>query len=90
MVYLERLKVRRVRENDTIIKRWRVIPYDELRQALKEDGKAFVEDINRKTAWGASRRLSAMMSKPVRAEVAFFQLQGSNEKVKGYYFKVSR
>ena len=86
---MDRLKVRRVHESDAIIKSWRVIPYPELIQVLKEDGMAFVEDINRKTAWGASRRLTALMKNPVTAEVAFFQFKGSNDKAKGYLFKVT-
>ena len=85
MVYLEKAKIHRVR-NEALYKRWKIIPYDELQQVLHEEGKAFVEDINRKTAWGAASRLSTRMRKSVKAQAAILEVNGG--KVEGYFFKV--
>ncbi|MEM2849041.1 MAG: hypothetical protein QXI36_02055, partial [Candidatus Bathyarchaeia archaeon] len=61
-------RVHRIREK--VVKYYRIIPYSELVEILKEDGEAFFEDtreepIRRQTVWKAARRLSETLGKKV-------------------------
>lgn len=63
---------------------YKIIPYDEIEEIFKSGGEAFVEGINRKTAWSASRILTKRLGKEIRAEKRFTLLKG--KEVYGYVF----
>jgi hypothetical protein len=75
-----------------VVKRYRIIPYNELVEILKEDGEAFFEDsleqpLKRGTVWRAARRLSEMVGKKVRADRALLRV-GDESAIEGYSFSV--
>ncbi len=78
-----------------VVKRYRVIPYDELADVLRREDEAFLEDgegelrLKRGTVWKAARRLSELVGMPVRAERAFLRFEGGSV-VEGYSFSVER
>lgn len=78
-----------------VVRRYRVIPYDELVDVLRRDDEAFLEDgegelkLKRGTVWRAARRLSELVGKPVRAERAFLRLEDGSV-VAGYSFSLEK
>ncbi|GAI06560.1 unnamed protein product [marine sediment metagenome] len=83
-------RVRRVKDRKLVVKHYKIIPYSELAEVLKEDGQAFFEDsqeepLKRGTIWRAARRLSELMEKKVVAKKALYRLD-SGESVEGYVF----
>ena len=82
-------RVHRVKGN--VIPRYRIIPYKELAQILREDGEAFFEDshkqsLKRQTVWRAAQRLSEMVGKKVKAERALLRTQTGE--LEGYSFSL--
>lgn len=85
-------RVHRVKDKRQLIKHYRIIPYDELADILKEGGEAFFEDsidqpLKRGTVWRAARRLSEIVGKKVRADKALLKLEDGTL-VAGYSFSV--
>lgn len=56
-----------VKGKNTILRSWRLVPYPEIEDILKKDGEAFVEGINRKTAWSAAKILTKKLGFDVKA-----------------------
>jgi len=87
----EMSKVHRVKNNKTIIKRYRIIPYSELVPILKKDDLVFLEDdpndrLKPGTVWKAAKRLSELVGKKIVASRVLYQVaEGSLE---GYLFAV--
>ena len=90
-------EVHRVKDKTDLIRHYRIIPYAELTEVLKQDGCAFLEDdrkdpLKRQTIWKASRRLSEMLGEKVVAKRTFLQLRRGNEIIaqamEGYLFSV--
>lgn len=85
-------KVHRVEDRNSVIRRYRLIPYDELRDILREGETAFLEDsskqkLNRQTIWKATKKLTGLVGKPVVAEKGFLKLEGGAN-LPGYLFSV--
>jgi hypothetical protein len=75
-----------------VIKSYRIFPYGEIVEILKEDGTAFFEDsqeqpLKRGTVWRAARRLSDLMGRKVLVERVLVKLP-SGEELLGYLFGV--
>jgi hypothetical protein len=85
------LKVHRTKGKE-VIRRYRIIPYEELAEVLKRDDEAFLEDseneLKRGTVWKAARKLSEMIGKPVKSEKAYLRFQDDTI-IAGYAFFVS-
>jgi hypothetical protein len=89
---LLKLKVHKVKgSNVEVIKRYRIIPYQELVAVLKDDGEAFLEDSDRElkrgTVWKAARRLSQLVGRRVRAGRAFLRFPDGTL-IEGWSFSV--
>jgi len=78
----------------TSVKSYRLLPYSEIVQILKEDGSAFFEDsqgkgrLKRGTIWKGARKLSEMMKEPVTAKHVVMRLK-SGVGMEGYLFSAS-
>jgi hypothetical protein len=77
-----------------VIKRYRILPYSELLDILREDGEAFFENspeqpLRRSTIWRAARRLSEMLGRKVVASSALVRKE-NGESMEGYLFSVER
>jgi len=86
-------RVHHVKNRKRLVRRYRIIPYDELVEILKKDGAAFFEDtkeqpLKRQTVWKAARKLSEMVNKHVVAERTILQLK-NGKSLEGYSFCVS-
>lgn len=86
------LSVHRVRDKKRLVRSFRIIPYDDLAEILRDDGVAFFESsgeppLKRQTVWRAARRLSEMMKKQVIAEHCVYKIQNGKE-LEGYAFSV--
>lgn len=86
-------KVHRVKDRKKLIKRYRIIPYDELAEILRKGDEAFFEDsseqpLKRQTVWKAARRLSELVGKRVVAERALLRVQ-NGEAIEGYAFSLA-
>lgn len=84
-------KVHRVKGNN-VIRRFRIIPYDELVILLKNDEAAFFENtsdqpLKRTTIWKAAKKLSRMVGKKVVAHRALYRVKDIC--LEGYLFEVS-
>ncbi|MEM2946560.1 MAG: hypothetical protein QXI87_09510 [Thermoproteota archaeon] len=84
-------KVHRVK-GLTVVKRYRILPYHELVEILREDGEAFFEDsreqpLKRQTVWKAARKLSELVGRKVRAERALLRFEDGSS-IEGYSFSV--
>jgi len=81
-------------KNGNLIKTYRMIPYEDFSEVLKQDGEAFLEDpeqgpLKRQTVWKAAKKLSKMVGKKVRFDRALFQLDDEAEtRLEGYAFSV--
>jgi len=85
-------RVHRVEDRNSVIRHYRLIPYKELVQVLKEGDTAFLEDsseqkLKRQTVWKASRRLTVIVGKRVVAEKGFLKLENETN-LEGYLFSV--
>lgn len=85
-------KVYQVKNKNSIVKRYRIIPYEELIQLLKNDEVVFFEDskeqpLNRSTIWKAARKLSQMIGGKVVAQRALYRL-ADGVVLEGYLFSV--
>lgn len=82
-------KVHRVKNsNAKVISRFRLIPYAELTQILKEDGEAFLEGpFKRQTIWKATKKLSELVGKKVKVETALLRVQDGGQ-LEGYAFSL--
>jgi hypothetical protein len=84
-------RLHKVKDNN-VLARYRLFPYDEMVARLKKDGAIFFEDSKEQplrpgTVWKASRKLTAMMGKPVAAQKGLLKLEtGAN--LEGYLFSV--
>jgi len=65
---LKRVKVTDVKGLDTVFHSYRVVPYPEIVKILQNDGEAFVEGIDRRTAYSAKKILTRKLSVDVKAE----------------------
>jgi hypothetical protein len=87
-----RLKVYQTK-GKTLVMRYRIIPYAELKEVLKKDDEAFLEDsdgvLKRGTIWKAARRLSELVGQPVRAEKACLRFEGKPD-IPGYSFSLEK
>lgn len=82
-------KVHRVK-GKPIVRAYRLLPYSDIAQVLKEDGVAFLEDsrdhpLNRGTIWKGARKLSEMIDQKVIAERVFVTLENGSG-LEGYLF----
>ena len=80
--------------NRSIIKtfNYRFIPYNEIINALNEDGEVFLEQdserpLKRGTIWRAAKKLSEMMGKKVRSDRALLRIDGVDV-LEGYAFSI--
>jgi len=85
-------KIHRTR-NGTLIKTYRMIPYEEFAEVLRQDGEAFLEDpeggpLKRQTVWKAARKLSQMVGKKVCYDRALFQVDDGEDRLEGYAFSL--
>jgi len=85
-------RVHRVKDRKKLIRQYRIIPYSQLVEILREDGAAFFEDsveqpLKRQTVWRAARKLSEMVKKKVVAEKTILQLE-NGKSLEGYSFSV--
>jgi len=79
-------KVHRIKDRKNLLKHYRIIPYSELVDILKEDGEAFLEGpFKRQTVWKAAKKLSELTGKKVVAERALLRLENGGS-VEGYIF----
>ena len=86
-------KLHRSKNRSTIKKfNYRFIPYDEIIDALNDDGEVFLEQdserpLKRGTIWRASKKLSKMMGKEVRYDRALLRVDGVDV-LEGYSFSL--
>jgi hypothetical protein len=85
-------KVHVVKDKNSVVRHYRVIPYSELAEILKREDTAFLEDsaeqrLKRQTVHKAARKLTGTVGKKVVAEKGFLKLDtGAN--LEGYLFSV--
>jgi hypothetical protein len=78
-----------VKGNKSILRSYRVVPYPEIENILKNKGEAFVEGIDRRTAFYAKNTLSKKLKINIRAESRLiFTIENKDTPMKGYLFKV--
>jgi hypothetical protein len=84
------LKVYKTRGKE-VIRRYKIIPYEELVEVLRKDDEAFLEDgegelkLKRGTVWKAARKLSEMIGQPVKCERAYLRFKDGTT-IPGYAF----
>jgi len=83
-------KVHQIEDNKNIIKRYRIIPYDDLVSLLKKGDLAFLEDdpdepLKPGTVWKAARRLSELVGQKVTASRVIYTVK--NISLEGYLFE---
>ncbi len=71
---------------------YRLVPYPEIERILRNDGEAFVEAIERRTAWSAAKILSRKLGFVVKAEKRVIltgkgEREGEFEGMEGYIFR---
>lgn len=74
-----------LKDKDVLLKSWRIVPYSAIEKELSSVGKTFVEGINRKTAWAASKKLTKRLGYTVIARTALLPLD-NNTYMEGYAF----
>lgn len=84
-------KVHRVK-GKKIVKRYKLLPYSEIVEILKEDGLAFFEDtreqpLKKGTIWRAARKLSEMVGETVKYQRVLMRLENGFA-LEGYLFSV--
>jgi site-specific recombinase XerD len=85
-------RLHRVNDKNRLVRRYKIIPYSELVEILKEDGQAFFENsrkqpLKRQTVWKAAKRVSEMVGKKVDVKPALLRLE-SGESMEGYSFSL--
>lgn len=68
------VKVVSLRGKNVLLRSWRVVPYSAIEKEMNTVGKTFVEGINRKTAWAASKILTKRLGYTVIARAAVLPL----------------
>lgn len=89
MVNKRQLKVHSAKGRN-LIRRYRLLPYDELVEVIKKEGETFLEDdpgnpLKRQTLWKAARKLSETLRQKITVHPYFLQLSGG-EVLAGYLF----
>lgn len=79
-------------QGKVVLKRYRILPYDEIVSALRKDGAIFFEDskeqrLRRGTIWKATKKLTEMLGKPVVAQKGLLQTN-QGLALEGYLFSV--
>jgi hypothetical protein len=75
--------------NNGIYRSYRNVPYPEIERILINGGQAFVEGINRKTAFYAKNKLSKKLKLTVRAESRLIYAdENKATPMQGYLFSV--
>jgi hypothetical protein len=88
------LKVHRTRGKE-VIRRYKIIPYEELAEVLRKDDQAFLEDgeselkLKRGTVWKAARKLSEIVGRPVKCERAYLRFRDGTT-IPGYSFSLKK
>jgi len=87
----KRLKAVDVKGLQTIFKSYRLVPYPEIEEIIKNGGEAFVEGIDRRTAYSAKKILSKRLGFLVKAEKRIILTSVNEEKglvegMEGYIF----
>jgi len=72
-----------VKGSKTIFKAYRVVPYPEIEEIIKKGGEAFVESIDRRTAYSAKQILSRKLGFDVRAEKRILITKNKHEHTEG-------
>lgn len=86
---LKKLKAIDVSGTETIYKSYKIVPYPEIMQIMKNNGIAFVEGIDRRTAYSAKKILSKRLGFEVMAEkrlVVTKEEDDSIDAMEGYIF----
>ena len=86
-------RVHRVK-GKTVVRTYRILPYSELEEILREDGAAFFEDtkeqrLKRGTIWKAARRLSEKLGKKVQTDRVVLRLE-NGDGLEGYLFSLAQ
>lgn len=84
------LKVIDISGMKSVYRSYRLVPYEEIEEIIENGGTAFVEGINRKTAWSAARTLSKKLGKTVKAKKRYVILKEEEEYIEaaeGYLFE---
>jgi len=87
----KRLKAIDVKGRKSMFKSYRVVPYPEIEQIIKNGGEAFVEGIDRRTAYSAKKILSKKLGFSVKVQkriivTAVDEDTGVTEGFEGYLF----
>lgn len=87
----KRLKAIDVKGKKSIYRSYRLIPYPEIEEIMKKGGEAFVESIDRRTAYSAAKTLSKRLGFPVKQEKRIILLGETDRKgefagIEGYIF----
>jgi len=86
---LKHLKVTDVKGLSTIFHTYRLVPYPEIVKVIENDGEAFVERIDRRTAYSAKKILSKKLGYNVKAEKRILVTSDKGdhlEGIEGYVF----
>ena len=89
---MSKINVRKV-QGKTIAHAYKVVPYPLIEKFLKDDGQAFVEGIERRTAWAVAKILSKRLGFPVKAEKRLMLLKEADtidKYLDGYLFLKER
>jgi len=79
----KRLRAIDVKGSKTIFKAYRVVPYPEIVAIIKKGGEAFVEGIDRRTAYSAKQILSRKLRFSVKAEKRILLTEKNKDDVEG-------
>lgn len=86
-------RVHRVADGSKFVSHWKIFDYDEIAAILRTGDTAFFEEtkeqpLKRQTIWKASRKLSGMLGKKVKAVYGSIKLNGDTSDMMGYLFSV--
>jgi hypothetical protein len=85
----KRLKAINVKGSRSVLRTYRVVPYPEIENILKNNGEAFVEGIDRRTAFYAKKVLSKKLKQNIKAESRLiFTEENKDIPMKGYMFTI--
>lgn len=85
----KRLKAFDVKGSRSVLRSYRVVPYPEIENILKNGGEAFVEGIDHRTAFYAKNTLTKKLGRIVKAESRLiFTEENKDMPMKGYLFKM--
>jgi len=77
---------------NTVFHSYKVVPYPEIVKIIKNGGEAFVEAIDRRTAYSAKKTLSKKLGFPVKAEKKILLTENKDDYldgIEGYVFSKS-